>query len=187
MCATFKNQRKEKNNITRVHTYLSTRSRGGWLLWSFLPNGRNSMRTDCPLGSFNVIDPLVAVFRKMFRTDDKNTSRCEIYPVRTNKSKPLILYLSTHRATMQRNASTKHMVWSIATVLHCTATWRHFLVWYDRVQCLKPINYLQRAMFTLCFHMKNSHVNCSRWASDVTTSNLQPSLLARFDHSLWNL
>ena len=114
MYATFIDQCKEQKNISYVHTYLSTRSREGWLLRSLLPYGRNSIRSDSPLGSINVKDPLKTVFFKIFRTDDKNPSRCEICPVSTNKSKPLIPHGSTCRpATMQRNPSTTY------GLIHC--------------------------------------------------------------------
>ena len=88
-------KKKNKNKISCVHTYLFMRSCGVWLLWSLLPYGRTSMRTDCPLGSTNVKDPLF----KIFRTEAKNTSR-------SRKSMPMIPLGSTCRATMERNPST---------------------------------------------------------------------------------
>ena len=126
---------KQTNETTCARTYLSTRSRWERLLWSFPPNGQNRMRTDSPLSSFNVYDPLKAVLFKMNWTNNKNTFRCEICPVRTNKSKPLIPLRSDLRTTMQRNPSSN--VWFIAAPLYCTATGRHYLVCNSRVQFMK--------------------------------------------------
>ena len=124
-----------------VHAYLWTRSLWERFLWSFPPNGWNWMRTDSPLVPFNVQDPLKAALFKMYRTDSKYTFRCEICPVCTNKSNPLIPLGSVHRVTMQRNV--KFNVWFIAAPLHYTATWRHYLVRHSKAQFSKSGKYFR--------------------------------------------